>query len=348
VWQPGLCDQLAVLALVAACADERHVLVTNPSWPNNSSVGAWLRGLSGPVAFAVEGVLRFSASAYALNSSSGAARIVVQPTGCRWNETRVGVTQAVRLLQRPLKLLLENRRNDLEFLRRMAPTAERPQLDQARQNGWLEAEMGGGVSEIRKRLEALRNPADDQRWIELARLWVLFDRDANPKDRREPGLVSAEVLRIASSMRVPWPLAAHQLERRTVENYVCSTGLRWWANQESGREGRGRHKRVDVLLALRKARPEVAHQFNMKRGLLGDVLDASRDQVRKHSRGLLDEDLDPLFRGLGDDHRAVLTHGFKDLATVFAEKGAIDDHSFSCEVPLAERKRLIDSILDRM
>jgi hypothetical protein len=302
---------------------------------------------------AVEGILVGSIQTYPSANKKDVARVQVVADGMNWCRQRVSVPVACRLLWRPLKLLVENRRNDAAFLLRMAEPNHRRKLELAIEKGWVEFEMGGGLQEIQNRLEDLSTSASDAQIIELARLWVMFDRDADPKDRSRESNASRIVREIAEQTTKPWPLAAHQLSRRAIENYVPPATLRsWWCSQADGNKGViKRTRRVEAFLspvAQGGLRDESRHQFNMKGGLLNDLRFEARQQVGSGQCPLLDEDLDPLFRGLSQENREALLNGFPRLADAFNARGAVEEQAFSRGVPSEERRRLLESLLSRM
>lgn len=239
----------------------------------------------------------------------------------------------------------------------MAEPAARRILDEAVERGWIEFEMGGGITEIWRRLEflAAAGPNDHTRMVERARLWLMFDRDADSADRSQPSQDSERVRRLAEQIDTPWPLAANQLDRRSIENYVPPHTLRaWWCHQpRSAQAVQRRQSLVQAFLTdeTRGGPSDLARRhFNMKRGLLGDLPRARRDQVERAGPPLQDSDLDPLFRALDPGVRDALAQGggFKDVGAAFSEPGAVVDNDLHHEVDPAERRRLLGSILSRM
>lgn len=282
----------------------------------------------------------------ATTTSPKSRRLVLVAQGATWARAELTIELANRVLARPLKVLLENRQNDWDFLIHMVPAAHRHLLERAKADGRLEPEQGGGLTELKKRLEALASPTSEQDWIERLRIWVMFDRDAHPEDRARPSELSGEVLDLVSKMKAPWTPGHHQLSRRAIENYIPNATLNgWWLSQGPVSERRGR---AQALAELRKLRVSAAHQFNMKRGLLGDVARQVRLEVDEQSRDLRDDELDALFRGLPDPMRSQLQTGFPGVAGAFSDKSGVDPAAFAKFADDIERDAIGQSILEAL
>jgi hypothetical protein len=351
-WSDDSVQDLDKVALVAACARGRHVLVNRPS-VRPKCLAAWSSTLSRKLQREVQQVLEQGLHAAPGANQSNVVRLTVAPGKDRWREATLTPSTAAELLRRPLKLLLENRRNDLRFLLRMAEPADRSRLEKALRLGWVEPEMGGGLSELKKRLEALREPSSTSERIALARLWVMFDRDASSKDRSCPSEISGATCEICRALDVPWPLAHHQLARRSIESYVpAKTFGAWWPEQvESHHKKQERRRRVEKLLRPEHEgglRREARHAFNFKNGLRGDLSARVRKAVDDSLHHLSDDEMDPLFRGLHQDVREALALGFRGVAEAFSDTVAIDEEAFRREVDQSERTELLASLFSRL
>ncbi len=354
VWGSTSVDPLELAAVLRLCDAGRHILQLSPS--GRKLAAAWVERHACDLLRARLMHVLEDNHRRAPNIGAQWAQITVVVEGTDWTRARLTAPLASRLLARPLKLLVENSRNDRAFLLQIAEPAARRSLNKAIKAGWIEFEMGGGILEILQRVRGFIvevGSLDDQAWIELARLWVMFDRDANPDDRSQESDPSCRVRIAAAQLIRPWALAAHQLERRAIENYVPGRTLRdWWCGQaRTSKQRIERDKRVEAFLTEAESAGltrEARRFYNMKRGLLGDVTKACREEVRRGERTLTDGDLDPMFRGLSPEVRDRLAGGgFDDAAAAFSA-GVIDDRALSEEVNRAERRRLIGSIQDRM
>lgn len=147
---------------------------------------------------------------------------------------RLGLADALKLLDEPLGLLLENSRNDWNFLLRLAPGAARTLLQEAEQDRLLEPLMGGGSTIVQQmEARAAHSPA------KKARTFVLFDSDRLHPDELHPdwpkqapehaegcGAVKYEVC-----ARMHFPDQHHRLMRRFIESYMPLDALKAWCER---------------------------------------------------------------------------------------------------------------------
>lgn len=346
VWSDPQLDPLALVSILAACSPSRHTLILDPR--DRLTIDQWLLthiGERGELRRRLAQILENSRRA-APHSRSASPTITVSIGPSDWTQARLSPAHAARLLQRPLKLLVENSRNDRAFLLRLAEPAARRALEHALREGWIEFEMGGGLQEIHHRVKELAANSEPEAMIARARLWVMFDRDAHDADRARESDASRRLRELAATVIVPWPLSAHQLERRAIENYVpLAALLRWWCAQCSAAE---MSRRVERAQAFADLAPKIRHNFNMKRGLLGDIRRERREALQANGRPPDDADLDPLFRAIDPALRGPLSRGFDRLADAFSAPGEVRDNDLHDEVSPRERRRLVESILDRM
>lgn len=66
---------------------------------------------------------------------------------------RLCIDTAAEVLIRPLRLLLENGRNDWGFLDKVVPDEWKDRWQKAVRSGWIEQDVGGGITELRKFIE---------------------------------------------------------------------------------------------------------------------------------------------------------------------------------------------------
>ena len=346
IWGDPQVDPLAVVSILTACSSRRHTLIIHPR--DRPRIQAWIDtntgeqgGLRRRLKRLVDETSRISPQA-----ASTAAMITVVRGVSDWTRAHLCPEHAARALLRPLKLLVENSRNDGAFLLRIAEPSSRRALEHALQEGWIEFEMGGGLEELLQRIRALASHNDTATMIARARLWVMFDRDAHDTDRSRESDASGRMRQLAATVTVPWPLRAHQLERRAIENYVpLATLQRWWRGHGPAPEASRRAARVEAFCTLPAT---VRHSFNMKKGLLGDLPKARRIQLSASGGVPNDAELDPVFRSIDPSLRVALSGGFEGAAAAFSTPGAVQDNDLCDEVSPPERRRLIQSILERM
>jgi len=335
-------NQLELLKLISVCESGRHVLVTNPPYvPGGSPIlDAWLEDLPLPVGAHVRLLLEFGLLELAGKTAAAPRIRVSDVTACNWESTEpvLTVEDAARLLNMPLKLLVENRRNDGAFLRKLTPPSYRAVLERALERGWVELENGGGIGELRRRVEEAQYKP-----MHHTRLWVMVDSDAREPDK--PSGASDKVIEACLKVFQPWPLPARQLRRRSIENYLPLKSLQGWAS----RKGANGREVVDSFIRLSQNQ---RHHFNMKSGFLGDLKSEKREQYRARRAVVEDADLPPLFQRLSLEDKRALQEGFgSSIGDLFHDEDGValvaEEHLQS-EVPDHERTTLVQSILERI
>lgn len=163
---------------------------------------------------------------------------------------------AESLLRRPLRLVLENHRNDRAFLETVALKPWRNELRKAFADDLVEPVHGGGLPEMKARVEDLA-ALPSERLLH----WFLFDSDAREPDRPS---ADSEALREACDTHA---VQYHQLRRRASENYLPPKALFAWAYRVSRGQHRSRREKAE---AFAKMEPVQRHHFNMKKGFRGD------------------------------------------------------------------------------
>jgi hypothetical protein len=285
----GRSEHLLILALCALGLIGRHriLAVDRAVWD------AWASTL--PVELADE--VRFAWDEGERQEAAGAtsARVRVAPVQVcelRQDPMQVDPTTALSLLARPLRVILENGRNDRAFLLAFADKAFRRAIVEAERAGWLVFETAGGIGELKLRVESLEEASKDTAGrVDLMRAMYLCDSDA-----REPGIPSPEAQgikqnleRIASAFRRASTYFGRVLVRRAAENYApTSTVLKWaskivgadaWKPIQDAASPPGRlalirdsgsakstRRRLLAAIALKELSPETRAVLDMKQG----------------------------------------------------------------------------------
>lgn len=311
-------DDLAFLHLCALARDGRHLLLTAPTFgpAGPPEVLDWLASLPEACCRQVRQVLEQGVGAANGLSADAVGIRLVAGTRSDWGAGRLCLPDALRLLQTPLGVMVENRRADWRFLLALAPPVQRDRLRQALDHGWLEILHAGGLGEMKAWLEELLEQpfTSVSNAARLSRLWVMFDRDADPADRSQPSQASIVMKTLCESAPVlPWPLGHYRLGRRAIENYLPEAALRRWQSEKSGAEGTRRREVVDAFCKLRRNQPAAARQYQMKAGLMADLSPEARKRAKGSARPIEDSDL-VAFRGLSDVDRARIKREFGKLA----------------------------------
>ena len=286
LFEPGLLP----LRFVFAANQRGHVLLTDPEWDASDTsqpVQLWLNGQSKEIRDAGEKELERGLDE-AANMGASVARIRVEPiVASIWEDGKLSPDDALRLMQTPLWLMLENGRNDFEFIRRILEVHDRDALNEHLAAGRVEVPPGGGTGELKLFLENLATlPAkpvlsgDIASWFRRLRTWVMFDRDVNPNDLRLPSKMSEDMRELCAKMTRPRQFPGHQLGRRTIENYLPIEALDYWADGGDGPERNERRQRVEAFKSsdfggLRRS------CFAMKDGFMKDVAQSIRDEFKQ-------------------------------------------------------------------
>ncbi len=200
-------DQLVVLAICALGLGGRHrvVALQREQWQE------WAKGAFPPqLVDALQ--LVWDSGEHAETVAQSAITVRVTPSRVRsyvGHSLVLDPPTALALLGRPLRVLLENGRNDREFLLAFARGDQRTYLETAAQQGWIVFETAGGITELKVRAEQVdimlrrlsqdlgvtQSDEDNEICLELLRTMMISDSDA-----REPGKPSTEARRVAGCL----------------------------------------------------------------------------------------------------------------------------------------------------
>lgn len=284
--------QLEIYRLFEVCRDGRHRLLIYPD--PSPAFDSWLdkqaRNTRDECRLVIEQSIRDEAS------EPPSRTIRIKPSGAPdWvrGTHRLPFPLAVRILKSPLDLLVENHRNDLNFLRAVARGGHRARFELALQKEWLRVQHGGGIPGVRSQIQTVSSGVRQQ-----LKMWVLFDRDG-----LRPGHESRESARLRELCEKR-SLSHHQLRRRTIENYLPREALQaWWHRQSKQAEKKRIRKLVESYLSLSE---DQRHFFNLRRGF-------ERDQRRKDQHEVGD-----LYADVSDEKKAVLANGLSaSIAELF-------------------------------
>lgn len=180
------CGDVLLLSIFAMGIIERHrIFVSDPDVLNS-----WMPTASqGLIRDEVELALSTSEQADAQGTRRIHTIIVDDTVAEQWSLpstegehlARLRPRAALSLLGRPLRVLLENRRNDRDFLLAFSSAAQRQELEGAAQRGWLDFSTAGGITG----LIAILDEEEEQHPDQLLRTVAIADSDA-----RYPGAPS--------------------------------------------------------------------------------------------------------------------------------------------------------------
>lgn len=162
---------------------------------------------------------------------------------------------ALDVLQRPYRLLLENARSDGNFLLALMTDDERDFLLRRIDAEWLEFENCGGLGGLLVRSDEISDVPHGR-----LRCSALFDSDA-----AQPGQPSQDSAKAALACG-KGAIHHHQLHRRAIENYLPLGALDAWTRDAQGSKRPARRARWRKFRAFKKLTPAQRHHFHMKDG----------------------------------------------------------------------------------
>lgn len=291
-------NTLALTQLLHFAVIGRHTILTRPDFQRetDSAANRWLarqsQELREEFLYGLEVSLQNEVKDFERDI---AINIAPAPLECAVDKTPpttlcLPLAAANILLSRPLRLMVENDRNDRAFILMMLPATWRQLFERYEANQWVEFSSGGGLGELKKSLGLLV----DQPAYERSRRVAIFDSDA--REPKKPSRTSEDVRAQCKDLDV----ACHQLARRAAENYLPLPALLAWSERRPANTAPRR-----CLQGYLSLNVEQRQHFNMRKGLRQDAKSGESS----------------LYRDLPEEHRANLHEGFgDDVRSLFAHK----------------------------
>jgi hypothetical protein len=265
-------DRLGILRVVLEACSGRHHVLLRPSFARDRDEALpssrWLLGFDEDMHERLASLLEASAELASRRSSSSPSITVIVGPHSHWELGHLALVDAIGLLRQPLTLYLENKTSDWQFLLALANSALRSELKAAAGGDSPSLRMeGGGLGELKKRIDELIAAAEGGNHLPRLRAWVMFDRDADADDPVQPSKESGAVKEKCSATQLqhPWAFPHVQLGRRSIENYLPLEALR--AKCRYGE----RVAQILALSCLREQHGEAAHAYSMKEGFIKDA-----------------------------------------------------------------------------
>lgn len=359
VFEPDAVDTIALLAVFQHCrVSERHWLEAD-----EKRLSKWLERFPETIGKVARWVIERGKQEKRRGGRPGRSEIRVgaeKKSSWRAKNPKghysplLSPNDAVKLLQAPLRLLVEDAWSERAFLFNMSQGGQRNDLRRAVDKGWVIFEHGGGIGQIGKTLAKIRglDQNDSASWIRWLRLWVMFDRDGRKDDRhgrpddcREPSADAEEalgnLLAIRNIVGEKWPGGA-RLERRTIENYLPKKGLETYTGLSTKDPHVSRQRQATCRAFFHAA----MDQF---------VAPDDRRAFFPMAKGLkcLGNGGTPLYDNIGTPLSSALHEGFgQDVKDLWSEESRnIQDAWISAESHHPKNKEisaLIDDILERI
>lgn len=266
----------------------RHrVMVEDAADPRYSR---WLAGLPQEVGFDWAEVLNRSLTEDARHPSAHEIRVEARAQSS-WGTLSLTVGDALDLLGRPYRILVENGFSDRDFLLSSCARHDREWVEERIAAEWVEVEHCGGKEHLRKLVTEMKRERSRQ-----LRASALFDGDG-----LRPGRAGNQSI---ADLCHP-EIHHHMLGRRSIENYLPRRALERWARLSDGRQEELRLAKARELFEG-LSHEQRAH-YNVKEGFGGDE--------RHHQRA------PDLYEGIATETRRLLQDGFGEtIARVYREQ----------------------------
>jgi len=265
VFVPGQAEPLDLLELLGLGYRGWHEVQIDPPWDDQLSlaVNRWLEKLS-PREMREQAVLALEVGLEAATRgerSEPVLRICGDSESC-WDAQppRLHLGEALRILRRPLQVMVEDRVNDGDFLHAVTPQHWRGALRKAMDAGQIEIVHGGGLPGMKSQI---MNSSPER----CIRLWALFDSDAEIPG--EMSIPSQELSKLCHDRQVTF----HRLQRRAAENYLPLEALAAWTHLGEHQRRQGellpinvRKNRKKVYLCFKQMGADQRYHYPMRDG----------------------------------------------------------------------------------
>lgn len=283
-----------VLALISGAANSnRHYVV--PENPLSTSFQNWLSSLGVNLKTITSEALDFNIRFTALSRAKRTRKVSAAAKG---NDT-IDLSNALKLVHAPLSIYVENSRNDRGFLLSVCTDSQNEYLTTLEKNGEIRFIHGGGISELLQQLDAEHQNGR----LRPEESFVLFDSDS-----LLPGRISEQAEALKAKCE-ELNLKHECLKRRSIENYLTKSTLRYWAYVKSGKRASPLYKaRTAAFETYVEIRSDFRNHFNMKHGIRGD-------KARKD----LPKGVD-LYAGISATQQSALAEGFgREVASMYED-----------------------------
>jgi hypothetical protein len=264
---PSEYQLLYLLALCAFGAEGRHRIFPEPDPKFRGKWDVWLETLPEKIKRDVKEVWRASEERASRGVRNQKVRVMPNISEYKTKTASLSPKEALSLLGRPLRVIVENARNDRRFILAFADSSTRDVLGQAEKNGWLVFDSAGGIGELEKRIETV-----DTTPLDALRSMYLCDSDAKKPQERTPTaqkILEWFALLEGEYSRQP-KFFGQVLERRAAENYAPPARVFSWARDQYVDKGTGSRwvgmskdatKHISLIREIQKATKPEEKQF---------------------------------------------------------------------------------------
>ena len=299
-------DDVIVAAAASSSVVELHELMIHSYRRRHVVIGnfePWFSTLDQQSASSYRTAMGYSIRGSATHIGNVATVHIKLNANGKWHDpiAELSLSDALRLLQEPLGIIVENAKNDWEFLRKLVTQVTRETLDQALSNGWITILHGGGADMVANisRRAAVQHL--------LLRTFAMFDSDRHHPDELAAGWqpispVACQGYKTEDTARAHLGSRYWRLERRFIESYLPKAEL-------EAHEAANRNVLAGATEAFFKMPQRSRSYYNMKDGFNSTSNNA---QVRQQD----------LYAGVAEPDRALLAKGFSRAANRYTNSQA--------------------------
>lgn len=248
-----------------AC-EGRHALIPE----SFDELNEWLASIDEQTRLVYQRAIDFSARASTTLASDVASVLIISGAEDEWDVdlSHLCIDSAIKLLNEPLGIVLENANNDWCFLYGIMRESERVILNRAMESRWAEAVHGGGSDLIQRISHRANTPA------QRLRTFVLFDSDRRHPDELDPSWQpkhseACQGFHNENAVKKARIGGYWQLRRRYIESYMPKSEL-----------AKVYGVKPEAIEAYFRLSSDAQWYFNVKKGFQGDepIQNAHRSQ----------------------------------------------------------------------
>lgn len=288
-------DFIHLHELMAHACRQRHFIIGNfEPWLGKLDVHT-CNGYRSALAYSIRAVGAQIQGTATIHIKKNARGLWVDPLA------ELSLVDALRLLQEPLGIIVENAKNDWNFLRKISTTITRDLLDKALADGWITILHGGGADMVAN----ISSRANYK--YQALRTFAMFDSDRHHPDELDSNWIPIHPIKCQGYLTEQSALQYlgnryWRLERRFIESYLPKSEVEV-VEASNGNIPRGAS---DVLFRLPK---KSRWYYNMKNGF---AYIKNSAHIRQQA----------LYDAVTDRDKMLLAIGFPNAASRYTDSDA--------------------------
>lgn len=245
------------VSFIACLENSRHSLL--PENVTGAVYKAWKQSAPKDVSDVVEALVQRAIRQLSVPASKMLGRIRVKASGSDdWINSPPSLlpSTALKVLQHPVYVFLENNHADKNFFQSFMSPGERRQFAERCERDSIRLIHGGGLGDLKRQMRDIAGQMDVK--IRPYLCLVLIDSDA-----LEPGKPSGTSQGVIEAAKELGLTACYQLARRSIENYLTDNALSMWCCENAHKTNKLYH----CLRSFLNLPPQLRYHYNMKKGL---------------------------------------------------------------------------------